>query len=475
MSAESKKINIRVIILRFLSVLAINAFIYSGFAVLRAFIFYDEGGTAAVLLYAAVVLFVFGSGAVLAYIKKWILDRAAVKKTFKFITFMLDIREDNASDTSPALWILFVVPAAAVLIAYGGSGIGRMIFELLPAAVGYFVAVKQSRLSSARIMSGTSLFTGMAVMFICLEMPYFVERLQYLRPACFAVSYFMIFAFLIVKNQEDIERHIFSKKHIDKSVLPRNLRRFNAMAASFVFLMILLMFNLKKVVMYVLNLAKQLIQLVISLVVWLAGKLTTESPVSGDGAQGPIVYAPSQPQSPYFNLITNIIMYFIILYISYKLLFMLITRIPGAVSGLVRALKKLFRLNVSNESAVEAEYVDTTETVLPNKRPGMVKAKKKKKLRVKKLGQITDPVEKVRRMYEIILGILPAYGVVPEVSDTTREVLEKAAGLAGVKEDLSSFTDIYDRVRYGEMVPDSETLVRAEKHYSMCRVPYKDS
>lgn len=474
MSAENRKMNIRVIMLRILSVLAVNGFIYAGFMMLRVAIFYDDGGAAAVVLYTAVILFAHAAGTLFSSAGTKIWDRVVSKRFFKFISFMLNIRDNDQFFSSSALWTLIIIPVAAVFIVYGGSGIGRTVFELLPVAVGYIAAAKQSRLSHARIMSSASLFTGMTIMVICLELPYLVHRLEYLRPLYFVVSYFMIFAFLIVKNQEDIEKHIFSKKHIDKSVLPRNMRRFNAMAAGFVFLLMMLLFNLKKVVMFLLDIAKQIIQLVMIFIGWLLDKLLGDQPFGGEAMENEMSTAPAAPPTPVFNLIMNIAVYFIILYVSYKLLFAIAVRVPAAVSKLIEAIKRLFKMNVSNENSVEADFVDTTETVLPAARNTGGKARKRK-ARVKKLSQITDPAEKVRRMYGNILGILPSYGIKPDKSDTTAEILEKTAGVMKIQEDLSAFTVIYDRVRYGEMVPDGETLSRAEEYYSVCQARQTDN
>lgn len=473
MVAVNEKMNIRVKMLRILSLLAVNAFIYAGFAMLRALIFYDDGRAAAILMYAAVILFAHAAGALFSASGKAILDRIIGTKFFRFVTFMLNIKDNDRFMSSSALWVLIIVPFAAVVIAYGSSGIGRTVFELLPVAVGYIAAVKQTRLSHARIMSTAGLYTGMVIMVICLELPYLVNRLAYLRPIYFAVSYFLIFAFLIVKNQDDIERHIFSKKHIDKSVLPRNLRRFNAMAAGFVFLLMMLLFNLKKIVMYLLDIAKQIIQLALIFIGWILDKIMPDSSLGGDAMQTSMSSEPAQRPMPFLNLILNTVVYFVILYVSYKLLFMIVARIPKAFSNIFAALKKLFRMNVSYESSVEADYIDTTETILPYVRNSVSKAKKKK-VRVKKLSQITDPVEKVRQMYGNILGMLPSYGIKPDIADTTTEILAKTAGVVDMQEDLSAFTEIYDRVRYGEMVPDGETLARAERYYSKCRTRQPD-
>ena len=464
MGAENKKMNIRVIVLRILSVLTVNAFIYSGFITLRTAIFLDDGGATAVVMYALVICFAHAAGIFLSSARPDFLIRAGKTKFFKFFSFMLNIGDSERFIASSIMWGLIIVPAAAVLFVYGSNGAVRTLFELLTVTVAYIIAVKQSRLASVRIMSNAGMFIGMTIMFICLELPYLVSRLMYLRPVYFAVAYFMIFAFLITKNQEDIERHIFSKKHIDKTVLPKNLRRFNAMAAGFVFLLTMLLFNLKTVIMYLMDIAKQIIQLFFAFLGWLFEKLVPDQSSAGEAFQSSMEAVSAQRPTPFANFILNIIMYFIILYVSYRLILAIVVRVPAAVSKIISALKKLFRMNISKEAYVEADFVDTTETVMPDVRNTVNKGKKKR-ARVKKLSRITDPIEKIRCMYSNILGILPTHGIKPEAVDTTAEILAKAAGSVNVQEGLAPFTEIYERVRYGEMVPDSETLARAEKYY----------
>jgi hypothetical protein len=468
MDAANKK-SIRALLLRILSVLAVNTFIYAGLSLLRAAIFHDDGGIAAIALYAAVIMFAHTADGFLSSAGKPLIDRAAGTKFFRFTAYLLNEQDNERIVISSVLWALIVIPFTAVFVAYGDSGAGRIAFELLTAAVGYVTALKQTRLSMTRIMSSTSLYMGIVVMLICLEVPYFVDRLKYLRPAYFAASYFMIFACLIVKNQDDLDKHIFTKKHIDKTALPRNMRRFNMAAVSFVFLLMMLLFNFKKAVMYLLDLATRIIQLFFIFIGWLIDKLTVDNTTGGEVMRSEISFVSDQRPTPFLNLISNTVMYFIILYVSYKLLFMLISKAPGVVAKIIGALKRLFKINVSSESSVEAEFVDTTEILLPRMQSGAAKVKNKRS-KVKKLSKIKDPAEKVRCMYENILGMLPLYGIKPDISDTAQEILAKAAGAANVKEDLSPFTEIYERVRYGETVPDEETLARAEMHYSGCLI-----
>ncbi len=464
MTTENGKSNIENIMLRILSVLAVNVFIYAGIIMLRAFIFHDDGGAASAVLYAVFVCFAHALGSFLISRDILLLKRMGATKFVRFVTFMLNIRESERFISSLAVWGLIVVPAAVTVIVYGRFSIERVIFELIPMATAYIVPLKQSRLSPARIMNSTSIFAGMSIMVICLELPYLVNRLAYLRPLYFIAAYFIIFAFLVIKNQEDIENQIFSKKHIDKSVLPKNLRRFNLTMVCFVFVITLLLFNLKTIVVYILNLARQIIDLVFRAFLWVIENLLTETATGGSVTQGSIIYGYGSRPLPFLNLITNVLKYFVILYLAYKLIFAIVVRIPSFIAKIIGIVKKMFGINNSTEAYAESDFVDLTEIVLPDVRD-LPKRAKKKKCKAKSLNQITDPVEKVRHMYGNILGMLPMRGIKPENTDTVREIVVKASENVEVQDSLSPFTEIYEQVRYGEVVPDTDTLARAQTYY----------
>ena len=207
---------------------------------------------------------------------------------------------------------------------------------------------------------------------------FLIDRLALLRPWFFGALYFLIFIYLIVRNQEDIDENIYEKKYVEKSVLPKNLRRFNTVSVIFVFLVILILSNFRAVVSKLLYLAGRLIGIVVGAFFWLLDQISTDTVVTEGGSMSEPA-APAlmdvKPPSPYMNLIFNILQYSVVLYLTYKLAWVIIKNIPAIAAKLADMLKKLFRIKKSKGDYVESDYVDVTETVLPQKKtPATVEA-----------------------------------------------------------------------------------------------------
>lgn len=455
--------------MRILSMLTVNSFIYGGFTVLRAAVFMDDGGLTSIVLHLAIICLAYGLGVIFSNKNDLSQDGFVQTKFFKFLAFMLNIRDSKAFISSLIMWGLIILPITAGVVIYRGSGLGRIIFETIAAIFIYILSLKNSRMAHTRFMGPTSIYSGMIIMVLSLELPYLLSRLEYLRPLLFGLSYFMIFSFIVVKNQQDIDKHIFNKKHIDKSVLPKNLRRFNMVFASLIFLIMMLLFNLKTVIVYLIDIVGLIINYVFILFGWLLDKLLVENQYGGEAMENSMssITAQQRPM-PFLNLIVNVAIYFAILYVLYRLLKAVIVRTPSFISKIISFLKKVLNIDISSDANVVADFIDTTEIVLPDA-GNVVKRAKKKRTRVKKLNQITNPVEKVRRMYSNILGLLPLSGVKIDKADTANEILAKAARVLEVEEDLSPFTEIYEQVRYGEVVPDGNTLARAEGYYEKAK------
>ena len=65
MEANKAKPGVRMILLRLLSSLAVNMYVYSGFAFIRTILFYDDGGFTSVMLYACSILPAYLAGSLL--------------------------------------------------------------------------------------------------------------------------------------------------------------------------------------------------------------------------------------------------------------------------------------------------------------------------------------------------------------------------------------------------------------------------
>ena len=454
----------RTALLRLLSSLAVNIYIYALVTAIRTILFYDDGGAASVLVYTCGFLTAYLSGCLLAGRSTYIAGKLSRTKVFRFIAYALGIRRMDQAIASLAAWLVIIVPAALPFAIFRGDGILRPLLESAATCCAYIVSFMHTRMEPADIIGGGGFYAGLLILGGCLELHYMADVITYLRPWFFRALYFLIFVYLVVRNQDDIDDNIYDKKYVEKSILPKNLRRVNTVSAIFIFLVLMFLSNFKTVVSGLVRLAGRFVRTIIIAVVSLLEKITPDT--GGDsGMSGPEELAPQfgeAPPSPYLDLVFNILKYFIVLYLSYKLVCLIISKIPAIVTALAKLLRKLFRIRTDKQDYEGSDYIDEAEIVLPERaeRDGR-RARKSKRRTARQLRKIKDPVERVRYMYGLILDTLPLRGIKPLPSDTTAEILAKAGGTDG----LHPFTAIYDHVRYGGMVPDKETLAKAEAHY----------
>lgn len=459
----------RQVLLKIISILAIDLFVYASVITLRTILFRADGGLLAALFFILITITGHLAGWYFRTKTPKLALRLAGSKFTRFLYFMLHIKNGTYFTAAAAAWTAMVLPLLATLFIYDGLGIFRILFEILLTILAYVISMKHSRLSSSQILRNNQIYAGFAVLAICLETTWFIKGLVYLRPWLFAASYFFILAFLIVKNQEDIDSNIFDRKHVEKSILPRNLRRFNTLSVCVVFLVIVLFFNLKKVVAYLLRVTVKLVFLIIEGILWLLSLLfpSQQGTVQNGGSSGEMGFLGESIEliRPWVNLLENTIKYFVIFYTAYRLISLILKKLPGLLRKIADWIKKLFSIKSGEGLPETTDYTDETERVKPvRERKLHSEIKKSMRKSRKDLKSVSDPVERVRYMYCSILHMLPLIGVRQEPSDTTLELIEKARSAVFVKE-LSPFTGIYNQVRYGEKIPDELMLKKAEAHY----------
>lgn len=459
-------------VVKLLAAAAVNSVVYSVFIAVRAALFRDDGGFCAVALFAFTVALGSAAGVVLLGRRLSAAEKASKGKTVKFISFMLNIRDSAVSMSTLVAWLIIAVPTVLTFFVYRGFGTFRCLLEVFYSVIVYIIVLKQSGHTASRIMNKAAVYISLTLIALCLELPYFISNLMYLRPWFFAALYLFILAFLVVRNQEDIDQNIFAKKHIEKSILPKNLRRFNLMSVLVVYAVILLAFNFKGIIIGMLDLMGELAKAIIRAIIWILNHLNSASDITEDGSvqdnmPDMLPYAEEAAASPLLNLIGNIIKYFILLYAAYRLMFFLVRRMPPLYRKIAGWLKKLFSIGSTEDAACGCmDYYDETEVVR------LVKQKNVKTLGGKASGNrrslkgINDPVERVRFMYSGILGAISKMGVDKSASDTTKDIICKTtAASADTANHLSCFTDIYDEVRYGGLVPDKELLEKSQEYY----------
>lgn len=463
------KPSMRVRILRILATTAVNACVYAASVTLRVALFTADGGLFSPMLFLCTMILANVAGMLFMADAPVFISRIFNTKLFRFLAFMLNIKNGSSFTSAVVAWMIILIPMITTFLIYMQQGVLRAMFEILPVMVAYIISLKHARLSSSLIMSKSTSYTGFFVLALCLEAPVIFDKLRYLRPWMFAAAYLFIFAYLIIKNQEDIDNNIYSKKHVEKSILPRNLRKVNAVTVSVVFLIILLFFNLKKVVITLLEWSTRVIFFIIRAIALLMEQLfpARELVTEGGGQAGSgLLEVLASPPSPFGNLVFNILMNFVILYLTYRALFFLAKWAPIFWRKIANFLKRIFLIEKAGDIAEESDFVDETETIKPVSDVGMKRKAAKNAIRgIKDLKHEKDPVKKIRLMYSIILHMLPSIGVTPGRSDTTMEIIDKVSIIDTVSEELCPFTELYNQVRYADKKPNEGMMTEADTYF----------
>lgn len=441
------KLPTRTALLKILASAAKGACVYAGAVTLRTALFHSDGGLFSILFFVFIMLIGHLAG-------------------------VLFLAEVPVFAGTLAAWSIILLPLSSSLMIYRGEGIWRAAFEILVVFIVYSMSLKHSKLTSTQIMSKATAYTGFIALAACLEAPYFISELSYLRPWLFAASYLFILAYLVIRNHEDIDSNIFSKKRVEKSILPKNLRRFNTALVCVVFLSILLLFNLKTIVIYSLQLLSKITVYIIAGIMWIIGKIFMPQETTQQGeapAQKFDFFADgAENKNSLIEVIFYILAFIIILYLAYKALQYLSRKLPALIKSFIKWVKKLLSIEMSEKLPETTDYIDETVIIKPvsaNAHANKNKLKKKRKGLRRDLRNIKDPVERVRQMYSSMLSMLPLIGVHPDRCDTTMDILGKASSSREAIKELLPFTEIYNGVRYGEKVPDAAMLAKAEEYF----------
>ncbi|NTV91353.1 MAG: DUF4129 domain-containing protein [Clostridiales bacterium] len=288
-----------------------------------------------------------------------------------------------------------------------------------------------------------------------------------------AILYVYLLIFLILKNQEDIDINIFSRKHVDRSALPPNMRRINLLSVLGLYALIIIIFNLVPITTELLKFGARLLALIIYIVSWVINLLSPKTAKTGENpsesSQSGIMDDAGQP-SPVWAIFEAAAVIAVIVFAVY----MIVKYFPAAISGVrkrIRALSaRLKKLLLSAgegggqpEEGVDCEYIDETMTIKPLK-----ERQTKYKIKLPDSPEATmrnaaSAKMKARAAYAGALAYLKKCGIERSSRDTTIDIYQRASLLEGLSEPLRLLTDIYNDVRYGDREPELSALELAEK------------
>ena len=459
--------------LNFLSICAIaslSLFILPVVLLLRVLLFGSSGGFTAVILFFAISLAGFMAGRLVFKEDAAYFKTAAKWPFFKLLLYFFNVKEKERFISNTAGFLSLLIPVAAGAVFFHGNGILRIAFEVFFATLPYFISLRNSNKRYSDIFANHIAYFGFFLMAAAIIAANYLQQAFHLKWYFYIILYIYILIYLVLKNQEDIDSNIYSKKYIQKSILPRNMRGFNLIAVLGLYCAILLLFNLKTVVLAMMEAGAKILGYAVIAILWLLQQLfPSTGETQQENTQMPADFGffggAEEAVHPFLNLLGNTLKAFIILYVLYKLLPFLLKKAAVLIMKLMELLRKTFSHRFSASAA--NEYDDETETIKPLK-----EIKNQRCLRKsiegarQELGKITDPVQRIRRMYGILLKMLEACGVALEKSDTTSEIFSKANGIHGLSEPFLPVTEQYNRVRYGGSLPDKASLSSYETNYN---------
>jgi hypothetical protein len=459
--------------LNFLSICAVaslSLFILPVVLLLRLLLFESSGGFTAVAMFFAISSVGFMAGRLVFKEDAAYFETAAKWPFFKLLLFFFNVKEKGRFVSNMVGFLSLLIPVAAGVLFFSGNGILRTAFEVFFMTLPYFISLRNSDKRYSDIFSNRIAYFGFFVMAAVIVAANYLQQAFYLKWYFYIILYIYILLYLVLKNQEDIDSNIYSKKYIQKSILPRNMRGFNLVAVLGLYCVILLLFNLKTVVLTLLKAGGKILGYIIIAILWIMEHILP--PMGGtqqEKAQMPADFGffggAEEAVHPFLNLLGNTFKAFIILYVLYKLLPFLLKKAAVLVIKLMDLLRKAFSHRFP--ASATNEYDDETETIKPVR-----DVKKQRSLRKsiegarQELGKITDPVERIRRMYGILLKMLESCGVNLEKYDTTLEIYSKSSCIDKLSEPFLPVTEQYNKVRYGGSLPDKASLSSYEIKYN---------
>lgn len=433
-------------LMKFLALSGIFAFLYPVVLIARALLFKNDGGVrslsfAFLLMVSGFLcgMFIIGNG-----------PGSVSKLIFAYSTT--------------------VIPVAIALAIYPGKGIIAALFEAVPAFLFYFIGMRGNFLEFHSILSNKRIITGILLIVASLFAAAYLKDCIYLKPYIFISANVFIILSLVIKNQFNLEYNIFTRKYVNTTGVLKHIRSYNTMIIFFMFVLILALFNFKNTVMYLFNIAG----MVLKKVIWLMFKLIsllsfskTDEGMSSISGLPPGLAEGEGISSPLLEQVIRVLVFFFILYILYHLILVIIDKIKSLFSTIIRFIEKLFTLYKDSGYMEVTDYDDEIETIKPSPvKRGIIRVKSRKRNMKKNLSKIADPVEKVRSAYCIVLGMLVNKNIAIDRCDTTGEIYRKSLKIEGIINYFKKLTDTYEKVRYGDKIPETGEVAEAESAYS---------
>jgi hypothetical protein len=419
------------------ALVAVISFLYPGVMTAREFLF-DTGGNLLEFI-SALIAMVLGAG-------------------FAFVVYNKSHRLIRLIFT----YFLAIIPAAAAIACFMDDDLGRAIYEAIVLVLFYINGVNSYLCYYNVIFNWKILYTGTVVLFICLLLASLSEKYMHMKGIFFTAAYVYILMSLVLKTQENLDL-VFRKRGVEASEIQKKIRKSNMVTVLAFYSIILVLFNIKNIIVFILETARRLGGQLMDFLIYLLKLLFRHKAARPyQDSFGFIPLDPVPAWRPIVVLIFSIVVHFFILFALYKLIPPLYKYLKKQIERFVGFLHKIIKGRVCFDTPDENECTEIVEVekVIIDKKARVIKNNF-----LARLAKTSDPVEKIRLMYKITISSMVGKGVQITSSDTTGEIIAKSGRIDGVGTKFSVLTKIYEDIRYGEVSPSEEVLVSARQEF----------
>lgn len=346
--------------------------------------------------------------------------------------------------------MLFLLPSAGFIAAGAALDIpGAAYFYILAAAVAVYFGGNTSvgrSYSAVFSMGWFALYLVMgtytAAALGMSDNSELASKGRFMLRAGFAV---VILLFALLKNQSNIDS-CTDRRDRGRAVLPRGLRRYNAALGGGIFAAALCLFVFAKPLGQLINaFLRVLLGLFLSVLSLLSGCAPDGERVKPVESVDTIDHLPDGVIGGDQGDIVAV------LAVLFLLVMAVLCRKP-----LLNAIKTLLAPLIKRGSENDVPFADEiTESAEKRGLPPRARRKAERGL-MRRYARETSSKRKYRLGYALYLMRLSRTDKPPKRSDTTSELREK--GERAFNEELGSFTETYNKVRYGEQTPTAKDL-----------------
>lgn len=346
--------------------------------------------------------------------------------------------------------------------SFSAEGFSRMIFEMAAAAgcyslgfFAYFSCIRATFFAK----------TGLPVFAVLYAISVMSGTGLYRKPYFYTFLYMFILCLLVLKNQENLE-FVIKRRGVNLPEVTKGLRKFNAFSIALAYAAVLFIFNFHSIVVFALEILGKIFKWAAGVVLYILKLLMRHKGGTYEEYFGFEPFDPRPSPYPLVILLFNTVIYFILLFSLYKLIPVGLRKVKEFYRVMLDFINRLLSARLGKGERGGEEYKDVVEYGrLPERKRKHGAEKNQIGALMKQLKGTDDPGARIRMMYRIVLCLLSGKkGIEIRPSDTTGEIMGKAAEVETLAAAMRSFTKVYDGVRYGEKNPGTD-IVEAERDY----------